>query len=172
MHERDAAAVRAGARLLVHETNRPRLQVRDRPIEIRHANRDMVQARPAPAQEGGQRRFDAVGLHELDRRLSAADEAHPHALIAHRLEGAEKHTSLMEGIVLGRGGEARRKETASETDNAMLEVLKKAAQTRRHLEGLAASPVGGIAGFEKVIATLGEEVKRLPADTAARSARR
>ena len=32
-------------------------------------------------------------------------------LVAHRLEGAEKHRAIMEGVVLARGGAARRAET-------------------------------------------------------------
>ena len=122
----------------------------------------------APALASPPRDFVEPGVRILENE-SANSGRRCFNLIAHRLEGAEKHTRLMEGIVLARGGEARRKETHSETDIEALEVLKKAAQTRRHLEGLAVAPGEGIAGFEKVIAMLGVEVKRMPADIAART---
>jgi photosystem II stability/assembly factor-like uncharacterized protein len=91
-------------------------------------------------------------------------------LVAHRLEGSEKHTGLMEGITLAPGGAARRPATASATDPSLLDALKKAVQTRRHLEGLAASSDRELGGVDKAIAALGVEMKKLPADTAARTA--
>ncbi|HJZ57894.1 MAG TPA: hypothetical protein VKE74_23255, partial [Gemmataceae bacterium] len=63
------------------------------------------------------------------------------------------------------GGAARRAEVAP-ADPATLADRQKAAQTRRNLEGLAASPDGG----ERVIAVLGAELPHLPDDTAARTA--
>jgi photosystem II stability/assembly factor-like uncharacterized protein len=122
----------------------------------------------SPALASSPKDYAEPALRILDTDTAAAGRR-CFKLIAHRLEGAEKHTSLMEGIVLARGGEARRRESADETDPEALETLKKAAQTRRHLEGLAAAPDGGLAGFEKVLAMLGVEIKRMPADIAART---
>ena len=44
---------------------------------------------------------------------SAVVDRRAFALVAHRLEGAEKHASLMDGIILARGGSARRPEAAT-----------------------------------------------------------
>lgn len=91
-------------------------------------------------------------------------------LVAHRLAGAEGHTGLMDGVVLARGGAARRPEgPASPTDPDLVAQLKKAAQTRRHLEALAAAPDAELAGADKALALLGQESKKMPDDTAART---
>lgn len=91
-------------------------------------------------------------------------------LVAHRLAGAEAHTGLMDGVVLARGGAARRPESAADRlDPETVEQLKKAAQTRRNLEALAAAPDAELAGADKAIALLGQEAKRMPDDTAART---
>ena len=91
-------------------------------------------------------------------------------LIAHRLQGAEGHTGLMDGIVLGRGGAARRAESSANTDLALAAERQKASQTQRHLEGLATSPDKELGGPDKAIAALGVEIKRMPDDVAARTA--
>lgn len=91
-------------------------------------------------------------------------------LIAHRLEGSEAHTGLMDGLTLAPGGAARRPAAGATHDPALLDVLKKALQTRRHLEGLAAASDKELGGADKTIAALGAEMKRLPDDTAARTA--
>ena len=62
---------------------------------------------------------------------SACTDRRAFALVAHRLEGAEKHAGLMEGIVLARGGAARRPEFAVSVDPAAMEERKKASQVRR-----------------------------------------
>ncbi|HEY2911333.1 MAG TPA: YCF48-related protein, partial [Gemmataceae bacterium] len=91
-------------------------------------------------------------------------------LIAHRMQGAETHTDLMQGIALGEGGEARRTARRADFDPALLDVLKKSAQTRKHLEGLAALPDREMAGSDRIVAALGKEMKDLPDDMAARTA--
>ena len=91
-------------------------------------------------------------------------------LLAHRLQDAEKHVGLMEGITLASGGAARRASTTAALDPALLDVLKKTLQTRKHLEGLAAASDKELGGADKAIAALGAEMKRLPDDTAARTA--
>jgi photosystem II stability/assembly factor-like uncharacterized protein len=89
-------------------------------------------------------------------------------LVTHRLIGAEAHANLMDGITLAAGGAARRPATTAPLDPALLDVLKKAVQTRKHLEGLAADK--DLGGADKAIAALGAEMKSLPDDTAARTA--
>jgi photosystem II stability/assembly factor-like uncharacterized protein len=91
------------------------------------------------------------------------------ALIAHRLEGAEKHASLMEGIVLARGGSARRPDPTAPLDPAAVEERKQASQTRRRLEGMAASSDPEFAGVEKILGILGTQAAALPDDVAART---
>lgn len=91
-------------------------------------------------------------------------------LIAHRLQDAERHTSLMDGVVLAPGGAARRAATAATLNPELAEVLKKSMQTRKHLEGMAATSDKELGGSDKAIAALGAEMRRLPDDTAARTA--
>jgi photosystem II stability/assembly factor-like uncharacterized protein len=90
-------------------------------------------------------------------------------LVAHRLEGAEKHTGLMDGISLARGGAARRPEPAKSADPAIAEELKRASQTRRRLESLATVADPELAGADKLLSRLGTEVQQLPDDVAART---
>lgn len=91
-------------------------------------------------------------------------------LLAHRLPDAERHTNLMDGINLAPGGASRRAATSVPLHPELAEVLKKATQTRKHLEGLAATADKELGGSDKAIAALGAEMKRLPDDTAARTA--
>jgi len=90
-------------------------------------------------------------------------------LIAHRVEGAEAHAGLMDGIVLARGGAARRAETQGRPDPEAAAAAKLAGQTRRHLEGLAAFSDKELGGIDKALAALGTETKNLPDDVAART---
>ncbi|HSQ56913.1 MAG TPA: YCF48-related protein, partial [Gemmata sp.] len=92
------------------------------------------------------------------------------ALVVHRLEGAEKHHSLMEGIVLARGGAGRRPEMSSTFDPVAMEERKKAAQARRRLENLAMVRDPELAGPDKVLGILGTELQKMPEDVAARTA--
>lgn len=91
-------------------------------------------------------------------------------LIAHRLADAEKHTGLMEGLALAPGGAARRAASSTPIAPELAEVLKKSMQSRKHLEGMAAVSDKELGGADKAIAALGIEMKRMPDDTAARTA--
>ncbi|MDB5312560.1 MAG: hypothetical protein JWO38_6762 [Gemmataceae bacterium] len=91
-------------------------------------------------------------------------------LLAHRLQGAEAHAGLMDGLDLGRGGAARRPEPAAGTDLTLAAERRNAAQARRQLEGLATIPDTEFGGAEKVIGALGTEMKQMPDDVAARTA--
>jgi hypothetical protein len=103
---------------------------------------------------------------------SAVTDRRAFLLVSHlqSLVGAEKHAGLMEGIVLPRGGTARRPEVAVALDPEAMAEKKKASQTRRRLEGLAAVGDPEFAGADKVLAMLGVELKAMPMDTAARTA--
>lgn len=100
---------------------------------------------------------------------SAVTDRRCFTLVAHRLEGAEKHTGLMDGITLGRGGAARRAETAGMFDPAAVEEKKKASHTRRRLEALTTVNDPEMAGPGKLMGMLSSELKKLPDDTAART---
>ena len=87
-------------------------------------------------------------------------------LIAHRLPGAEQHTTLMQGIDLAEGGTARRKMAAPV--EAVAE-RQKAAELRTQFEKSLSNPesVGGIEpALAQVIGALGT----MPPDMAARTA--
>ncbi len=89
---------------------------------------------------------------------------------SHCLEGADKHAGLMEGIVLAHGGEARRPVNTVALDPEMMELRKKAAQSRRRLEGLATVADPEFAGADKILSLIGVELATMPDDTAARTA--
>jgi photosystem II stability/assembly factor-like uncharacterized protein len=89
-------------------------------------------------------------------------------LVAHRLTGAEQHAGLMDGIILAPAGPARRPEHKAVATAAATE-RQKAAQSRRQLEGLASVPDKELAGGDKVLASLGAELPRMPDDIAART---
>ncbi len=90
-------------------------------------------------------------------------------LVSHRLPGSEAHTTLMQGIDLAPGGTARRPAAPVAVDVEGVAERKKASQTRRHLEGVAAAadPDGG---KEKLLAPLASALKEMPDDAAARTA--
>ncbi|HEY1192266.1 MAG TPA: YCF48-related protein [Gemmata sp.] len=90
-------------------------------------------------------------------------------LVAHRLQGAEAHTHLMEGIALTPGGVARRTVKAP-YDPAAAAEKQKAVQARRNLEALAGIPDTELGGSEKLIGSLNTGLKKLPDDVAARTA--
>ena len=91
-------------------------------------------------------------------------------LLAHRLQDAEAHTNLMDGISLPRGGAARRADDAVAFDPATAEEKKKAAQVRRQLEALSSVRDPELASAEKLLGNLTQELKKMPDDTAARTA--
>ncbi len=91
-------------------------------------------------------------------------------LVAHRLQDAEKQTNLMDGIVLVRGGVARRPETAATFDPTNAEERKRAATTRRLLESFGMNNDAELAGPSKMLGNLLVELKKLPDDVAARTA--
>src|SRR4029079_1420895 len=61
---------------------------------------------------------------------SAVTDRRCFTLVAHRLEGSDKHADLMQGIALARGGSARRPEVSVSLDPEAMEAQKKAAQSR------------------------------------------
>lgn len=81
-------------------------------------------------------------------------------LIAHRLPGAEEHTSLMQGIALAEGGTARRKKAA---DDGPMPEREKTAATRRRIEALTGD-------IETVLTQTIEGLRGMPDDLAARTA--
>lgn len=90
-------------------------------------------------------------------------------LVAHRLQGAEGHANLMEGVALAPGGAARRT-VAVNFDPAAAAEKQKAVQRRRNLEALAGLADTELGGADKLLATLAAELKKMPDDVAARTA--
>ena len=70
VHERDAGAVRAGPRRLVHEPNAARLQLGERGRQIVDGQRDVMQPFAAPLDRSRDRRVRRRRLEQLDRRLA------------------------------------------------------------------------------------------------------
>lgn len=101
---------------------------------------------------------------------SAVVDRRSFVLLAHRLQDADKHANLMDGIVLARGGIARRSEETATLDLNAAEEKKKATQMRRQLETMAGINDPEMAGPEKMLGTLSFDLKKLPDDTAARTA--
>lgn len=90
-------------------------------------------------------------------------------LISHRMTDAEKHTTLMQGIELARGGSARRDAVGFKIDAETLAERQKASQSRRHLVGLAGTTDRELVG-EKILGTLASALNSMPDDLAARTA--
>jgi hypothetical protein len=92
-------------------------------------------------------------------------------LVAHRLQGAETHVNLMDGIKpLAPGGTARRAAASSYQDPAAVAEKQKAVQLRRTVESLAGVSDPELAGVDKLMAALRAELKKMPDDVAARTA--
>ncbi|OWK34710.1 YCF48-related protein [Fimbriiglobus ruber] len=90
-------------------------------------------------------------------------------LIAHRLPGAEKHTTLMQGIELAPGGTARRKKTIRpETDAISTADLAKNAALRRQLEAMLAN-TEAVGGRDKALAQIAGAIVAMPDAVAART---
>lgn len=92
-------------------------------------------------------------------------------LLAHRVQGAEAHTNLMDGCAaLAHGGSARRAADGSFTDPDAAKEKQRAVTARRSLEALLSSSDAELASAEKLLATLPAELKKMPDDVAARTA--
>jgi photosystem II stability/assembly factor-like uncharacterized protein len=88
-------------------------------------------------------------------------------LLDSRLEGAEAHRDLMDGIALAPHGVARR--DLKPLGQAEADILK-AIRTRRNLLVLAETPGGDLAEPGKLLAQIGPVLKTLPPDQGASAA--
>ncbi|WP_227254528.1 sugar-binding protein [Frigoriglobus tundricola] len=92
-------------------------------------------------------------------------------LVAHRLQGAESHAHLMDGIApLAPGGKARRAAATTYLDPAAAAEKQKTVQARRNIEALAGINDPEFGGAEKLMGALRSELKKMPDDVAARTA--
>jgi len=122
----------------------------------------------------------ALGLNDPSPRLSGtprdfaepaaallADQALPAQRFFHlletRIEGAENHRSLMQGVNLAAGGTARRVQSALLEQNP---DLMQAIRARRNLEVLAQRPPDKLSGPDQLLAQVGPMLKQLPDDQA------
>jgi photosystem II stability/assembly factor-like uncharacterized protein len=88
-------------------------------------------------------------------------------LLESRLDGAESHRDLMDGITLAPEGVARRAIKASGPQDAeMLKTLR----ARRNLQSLAEAPANDLADPSKLLAQVGPTFKGLPEDQGAPAA--
>lgn len=101
---------------------------------------------------------------------SAVTDRRCFVLVAHRLQGSETHTHLLDGVTLAPGGTARRAATNTFVDPAAVDEKKKAVQLRRNVEALAVFGDNELAGADKLMAALNNELKKMPADVGARTA--
>jgi photosystem II stability/assembly factor-like uncharacterized protein len=83
-------------------------------------------------------------------------------LLDSRLDGADRHGSLMEGVALAPGGTSRRESASAELKPEAL----KAVRARRNLELLAQTPLGDQTESDKLLAQLGPALAELPKDQA------
>jgi photosystem II stability/assembly factor-like uncharacterized protein len=101
---------------------------------------------------------------------SAVTDRRCFVLVAHRLQGAEAHANLMDGVALAPGGTARRAASATYLDPAAAAEKQKAVQLRRSVEALAGIADPELGGPDKLMAALRTELKKMPDDVAARTA--
>ncbi len=108
MEEGDAAAAGTDPRHIVDETKARRPAALQRPVQIRHAVADMMNARPAPGEKLRDRAARIAGLEELDLDVAQGygdDRRTVDGLGSSRLE-AENVPVKAEGGVDGRNGDA------------------------------------------------------------------
>jgi tetratricopeptide (TPR) repeat protein len=90
-----------------------------------------------------------------------------YSLLDSRLEGAARHRSLMQGIQLAPGGEARRDlGTVAE----LTPEVQKTIQTCRNLQTLADQPPGGLVDPTQLLTQIAPALKTLPEDQGAAAA--
>jgi photosystem II stability/assembly factor-like uncharacterized protein len=90
-------------------------------------------------------------------------------LVAHAMDGAEKHKDLMEGIALPRGGTARRVAVMGVLPEQYQEIRKGYAAARRAVEALTACP-DLISEPDKFLAEVRKSLAGMPEDLASRTA--
>jgi len=88
-------------------------------------------------------------------------------LLASRIDGAASHTDLMQGVPLTAGGTARRALSPLPESSADIE---KAIQTRRNLQALAATPLGGLTDPNRLLGQVAPALAQLPDDQGAPAA--
>ena len=92
MDERHQRPVRAGPRFGVDQPYVPRGQLRQRRAQVRHAQRDVVQARSATGQEAGNRRVRRRGFEQFQRCRAGVEHVRPDALRRHLLRALHVET--------------------------------------------------------------------------------
>jgi hypothetical protein len=99
VHEGDAASAGAAARRVVHEAVAGGAAPRQGGLDVRHADADVVDARPAPGQEPGDGPVRIAGFEQLDVHV-AESQAHDRGPVG-RLLGAGRET---EDVAVERDG--------------------------------------------------------------------
>src|SRR6266545_2568815 len=79
----DSSAMADGARLIVDQPRAPRLELRDRRIDVVHTKRDVMDARAALLDVLRDRRLGRCGLQQLELRFADRHEMRAHVLRRH-----------------------------------------------------------------------------------------
>ncbi|MFN4261877.1 MAG: YCF48-related protein [Gemmataceae bacterium] len=120
-----------------------------------------LRSRTTPAQQAE----PACGI--LAKRPVRLPNQRCYRLLASRLEGADKHQLLLQGISLAAGGTARR--MLPDVDDSDTET-EKHIRTRHNLRSLAETPLKGLADPSRVLAQMGPVLGSLPDQHAAAAA--
>ncbi len=137
------------------------------PAEGRDAPVTLVLTEAVPLLEGSVQEFVAGPAALVAEGAAAVPARRSFVLLASRLQGADRHRDLMQGVELAPGGLARRPASAIEEPPP---EAAKAIRRRMNLMALAESPGGGLGGPEKLLSQVGPLMASLPDDQAARAA--
>src|SRR2546425_6151020 len=85
VEERDPGAVGAAPRGVVDQADPGRARLRQRPIDVRHLERQMVNAFPPPGQEPAQGAGGIQGFKQLDLGVRQVNKRDPDVLLAERI---------------------------------------------------------------------------------------
>jgi photosystem II stability/assembly factor-like uncharacterized protein len=123
---------------------------------------------PSRRLESSARDFAGTSRALLSDTPAAGPTKRFYRLLESRIEGADAHTGLLQGLPpLAPGGMARR--NLSPLKEAAAKEIK-AIQARRNLQALAELPPSGLASAEKLLAGIGPTLDHLPVHQAAPAA--
>ncbi len=118
---------------------------------------DLAEVRPLL--QGSVRDFAAPAAGLLAEGPASLPRRGSFRLMASHADGAEKHRSFFEGVTPPAVGEARRKPTLAEE---LTREAQQALRTRASLQALTDVPIKGLSNPERVLATVGPTLSKLP----------
>jgi photosystem II stability/assembly factor-like uncharacterized protein len=118
---------------------------------------------PSPRLGASPRDFAAPAAALLTDAPAALPSQRYFYLLESRLEGAAKHHDLMQGVLLGPGGTARREmRDFADADPDLLKALR----ARRNLQALSEASAANLVGPSQLLAQVGPLLETLPPDQA------